>query len=276
MQRQTIYGVDFSGAANAGKKIWVCQADPSGAQLRVVRLDRAANLPGGAVARSAAMAALRALICTAGAAVVALDAPPSLHRSLMPTGWLAFVQQFQHRFPSPEAFREWCTAQSQLLHGRPEIRRLTDIHTHTPFAANNLRLYRQTYTAINDLITPLVLAGQACVLPLQVPRPDIPWIVEICPAASLKALHMYCSYKGRTTERTNARARLLDQLRDRFPLDLPAEIAAACLNDSEGDAIDSLIAACTAFQTLHSPQGFQVDHPAASEGWVYTSLPNPT
>ena len=58
-----ILGVDFSGAVQAGQKIWVSRAHFDGEKLCFDFLERAADLPGGSPNRNDALDALRSWIC---------------------------------------------------------------------------------------------------------------------------------------------------------------------------------------------------------------------
>lgn len=78
----TILGVDFSGAQNAGEKIWIAHAavenTGTGRVLRVLSLQRACELSGGATEREAALRATREYILSFKNAVCGFDFPFSL------------------------------------------------------------------------------------------------------------------------------------------------------------------------------------------------------
>ena len=64
-----------------------------------------------------------------------------------------------------------------------------------------LRLYRQTYFGIRDVLYPLARDQQVCVLPMQSVLPDRAWILKICPASTLKRENLYLRrYKRGTDE----------------------------------------------------------------------------
>ena len=153
--------------------------------------------------------------------------------------WEQFIRSFPGRYATPHQFRHKCR---QAAHGR-DLKRLTDIETKTPFSPYNLRLYRQTYYGLRDVVNPLVRARSVCVLPLQRPRARLPWLIEICPASTLKQMNLYVAYKGKSAERRAARSQLLHSIQKIGSLEAPAQTCTAVVNDPEGDALDSVIAA---------------------------------
>jgi hypothetical protein len=178
-----IYGVDFSGASDAGKTIWLAGGIVHGADLRIDECTQAKDLPGSSASRDECLAALGRFIAGSGASAFGLDFPFGLPRPLVrQPSWQDFVLAFPDEYPRAEAFRESCR---QAAGGR-ELKRLTDRQSATPFSPYNLRLFRQTYYGIRDLLHPLVRQGAASVRPMQPVEPDRPWILEICPASTLK------------------------------------------------------------------------------------------
>lgn len=253
-----IFGVDFSGARDAGRKIWLCSAHIAGDHLRIDALHRAANLFG-AVERTFVYPALVDLIASSGESVWGLDFPFSLAQTQSRhTSWIAFAAQFAHDYPTPDDLYQ---------DGKGHGRRLTDIHAKTPFDPANLRIYRQTYYGIRDLLAPLALNGRARILPMQTYVANQPKLIEVCPASTLKRLNLYRPYKGRGAALQSARAALVSALREqRVTWTSTAE--ASALRDAEGDALDALIAAYAAWQALpllHQP----ASDSEALEGRVY-------
>jgi hypothetical protein len=148
-----IYGVDFSGAAKAGNKIWITSGVIEGKALRVEACHRAADLPGSSQDRDRCLAALRDFIRQGEASAFGLDFPFGLPRALIQEDcWEDFIFSFSNRYPDPEAFREACRA----VAGGSELKRVTDRESHTPFSPYNIRLYRQTYFGIRDVLGPLL------------------------------------------------------------------------------------------------------------------------
>ncbi len=247
--RTHIFGVDFSGAQDAGRKIWIAEALSAGDQLDVRTVYPAADLPHGGVRRDDALAALRAFIEASGESVFGLDFPFSLPRQIVAArDWLIFARLFSWKYPQPELFQELCLA---AANGR-ELKRDTDREAQTPFCAYNLRLYRQTYFGIRDLLAPLVSNGLARVLPMQSPEPGVPWLLEICPASTLKQMpELYRPYKDAPDRQTH-RTVILDALAA-SGVRMTIEVRRAALADRGGDALDSIIAAYATWRTLQNP-----------------------
>lgn len=264
-----VYGVDFSGAADAGRAIWIATGEAEAGRLRITACRRGEELPGSARERSCCLAALRAFIGGQAGAVFGLDFPFGLPRPLVAErSWPEFVLALAGRHASPEAFREECRRRA----GGREWRRRTDGEMATPFSPYNLRLYRQTYYGICGLLAPLVREQQACVLPVQPPEPGKPWLLEICPASLLKREHLYVPYKGRSAGAAGARAEILAGLERRGALAVASPaLRARLIQDAGGDALDSVLAALAAFRALGAPASLSPGDCAdyALEGRVY-------
>lgn len=267
-QLRQVYGIDFSGAADAGKKIWITRGAIKGETLRIEACYRGADLPKSGVERSRCLAALRAFIAGEIASVFGLDFPFGLPRELIKADtWKDFTVSFPDCYAGPEAFRETCRS----VTGGSELKRATDREGSTPFSPYNIRLYRQTYYGIREVLAPLVRDGLACVLPMQTPMPDRPWLLEICPASTLKQESLYQPYKGKSEEHAKARTRILAAVEQIAPLSLPGSLRSKILEDAGGDALDSLLAA---FSVSRAPLGGAGAVPMGDEvygleGYVY-------
>lgn len=264
-----VYGIDFSGAKDAGKRIWIASGVADGEALRIDTCYRAADLPGSAADRDRCLTALRNFIASQGDSAFGLDFPFGLPRALVEQErWKDFILAFPDEYPSPEAFREACR---EAADGR-ELRRVTDRQSETPFSPYNLRLFRQTYYGICDLLHPLVREELACVLPMQSLSPDRPWMLEVCPASTLKQEGLYLSYKGRVERHRTARMRILKALEEMKALTIPKRAArSAILENHGGDALDSVIAALATFKALRDPAfpAVEGNDAYALEGYVY-------
>jgi hypothetical protein len=263
-----IYGVDFSGAADAGRRIWITRGIIDGQVLHIQACYRAAELPGSGPNRERCLAALRDFIGRQGASAFGLDFPFGLPRDLVEqTTWEDFVVSFRDRYTSPEAFREVCRSVTDGA----ELKRATDRESHTPFSPYNIRLYRQTYYGIRDVLAPLVRDGLARVLPMQAAAPDQPWVLEICPASTLKREYLYRPYKGKSPEHGKARKHILEAVERTAPLSLPGSLRSMILEDTGGDALDSLLAAFSVCRALHGVTGAAPmrDKVYSLEGYVY-------
>jgi hypothetical protein len=253
--RTAIFGVDFSGARNAGGKIWVAEAMLQGQTLRVVRCDRMADRPG-ARDRDAALAALRHLIKERTHAVFGIDFPFGIPHELhdAPT-WPDFVLGFETRYSSPDDFRMKCRAASPAR----ELRRVTDRCRKSPFSPYNLRLYRQTFFGIRDVLAPLIRRDDARILPMQASAAGKTIVLEVCPASTLKTLGQPGGYKGSAATAGDARRQLVRTLRDERLVDsLDPRIVSQVVDDQDGDGLDAILAAVVAADSIARPV-----HPSA-------------
>jgi len=266
---QRVFGIDFSGAADAGNRIWIAEGTIENDRLRIAVCRRARDLPESATTRDPCLGALRSFIEAQGPAVVGLDFPFSLPAALVePDDWEAFVRSFGQRYATPKAFRQSCRQAA----GGAESKRLTDRESQTPFSPYNLRLFRQTYHGIRDLLAPLVRSAAVCVLPMQPALSDRPWLLEICPASTLKHNGLYAPYKGRSAKHTQARVRILESIEHGYGLYFPdVAVRDLVVDNPGGDALDSVIAACAVARTLHRPDLLRETSkpPYDVEGHVY-------
>lgn len=246
-----IFGVDFSGSEQAGRKIWLARLQAVGEGLRLMDIFPAAELAGSGSTREKAIRALRDSIANSPMhTIFGLDFPFSLPTFLITqTRWDEFVLHFEEDYPNPEEFRAFCL---EVTGGR-ELKRQTDIDARVPFCAYNLRLFKQTFYGIRDLLAPLVRDEGVSVLPMQRAM-DLPWLIEVCPASTLKKMAAYFPYKGSSEAHLQSRQRIVQQLKEVFRLEIEAGFEQRLLSDGQGDALDSLIAACTTYRVLNEPR----------------------
>ena len=239
-----IFGVDFSGARDAGRRIWIAEGEASPKGLRILACQPAEELPGGARERGPALSALRQFIAGHRDAIFGCDFPFALPRTIASAKtWDGFIAGFDHA--DAAAFRESCRRMSP---GR-EPKRQTDRDARTPWCAFNLRLYHQTYWGLADLLRPLVSARAAAVLPMQEPAAGLAWMIETCPASVLQYLDWRGSYKDAFL--ASQRRAILQLLERRGHLaSLDRKIADRILDDPGGDALDSVIAALATARAL--------------------------
>jgi hypothetical protein len=244
------FGVDFSGARSAGKAIWIAEGRlESGGGVTLIDCYPAMSLPGSGIDRAPALAALRRLIAATPDGIFGCDFPVGLPRDLLQgSDWKSFIAGFGLRHQHAEAFRENCRRVTQ---GR-ELRRDTDRLAKTPFCAWNLRLYRQTYHGLADIVAPLHRDGHASIISVEPPHPERAWIAETCPASVLKFLGLYRPYKGGTPSARKMRADIVAALTERrFLSKLRKAHRDRLIVDQGGDALDSVIACLAAASALH-------------------------
>lgn len=201
-------------------------------------------------------------------AVFGLDFPFSLPRAVIEEdGWHAFVNSFDINFADCDSFRRRCR---ETAAGR-ELKRQTDVETLTPFSPYNLRLYRQTYFGIRDVISPLLRTGSAWFAPMEKRLHGKPCVVEICPASTLKHHGLYQPYKGRSADRVAARRLILSSIEDRSGMRFSdPSTRDVVLREAGGNALDSVIAAWAIFRMRGTPRILETEESAYRvEGRVF-------
>jgi hypothetical protein len=240
-----ILGVDFSGASDAGRKIWIAEGRTNGSgALDLAHCVPAMDLPGGGVRPEQAVPALARHVAALRDATVGCDFPFGLPRDLVTTrSWRSFALRYAAEYGDADSFR----ALMRSRHDAIEHKRMTDRIAGTPFNSYNLRLYRQTWWGITGVVSPLVGARRAIVRPQQKLRPGKPTLIEVCAACTLKSIDLYPPYKGRTPAHRKARQRILDHFIARGALAAPERRLRRLLLDNEGgDALDAVIGAVAA------------------------------
>ena len=237
-----ILGIDFSGASDAGKKVWIAEGEETSDTFRLIDLRPASELPGGDASPLTAIAALARHIVSVPNTVAGCDFPFSIPRSLIDEpSWEAFIQAFPARFADADQFRDWAFRKA----GMRELRRRTDRAEKTPFNSYNLRIHRQTWWGIVGLLNPFLTSRRAIIRPYQpMPRRPKPIVIEACPACAMKSIGFYPPYKGRDASHRSARGATLRRLVADGYLERPGRtLTARILDNAGGDALDAVIAA---------------------------------
>jgi len=276
--RRRLIGIDFSGAADAGKAIWIAEARATPAGVRVTDLRSVADRFGERD-RDAAIRALREFIADARSAVVGIDAPFSLPKDLIEgDDWREWCAGYAGRYADAEDLRERALERA----GGKELKRRCERDAKTPFSAYNLRLYRQTHHLLAGVLAPLVAEQRACALPMQHRRDDLPddtpWLLETCPASTIKRLAsedatvVASAYKGAKPAQAHARRRLASFLRERRLVEWDGELEETCAANAGGDAVDACLCAFAVRRAVARPESLhcESDADAAIEGRVYT------
>jgi hypothetical protein len=243
-----VWGVDFSGAVNAGKKIWIARGEIRGGVLHIESCQPAKEISGFGIHRDDCMKGLCDFVAGQRESVIGLDFPFGLPQTVVQEKtWEEFLAAFPTRYPDAESFRNGC----HLAAGGSELKRLTDKECQNPFSPYNLKLYRQTYYGIRDFLGPIVAKGLACVPPIQKLVPGKPWVLEICPAATLKREKLYITYKGKGEALREIRCAILEYIESLGFVRVAAPgIWERIAGDRDGDGLDSIIAAMAAFRAV--------------------------
>ncbi len=264
---RVIYGVDFSGARDAGKKIWIAHGTIEGAALSVTACFQAKDLADSGKDRDRSLSALRAFIMRENQSVFGMDFPFGIPKALhKEESWEKWVLAFRDLYSNPDEFRKVCRATS----GSKELKRFTDIKAVTPFSPYNLRVYRQTYFGIRDVLEPLLRKGAICVLPMQRPLQKRAWVIEVCPASTLRKEGLSSPYKGEGSKRRHTRSEILRGMEDTGFMKIgKSALRLTLVNDRGGDALDSIIAAFATFRAFKGEFAFDKSARDGLEGWVY-------
>ncbi len=270
MPPQPLIGIDFSGAQDAGNHIWLTILKRDETHGVVQSCFPARELPDSSSSRERCLPALRRFIASQSDVTrIGMDFPFSLPAVMIPErNWVKFALGFDSRFPTPDSFRKYCRRFSP----NAELKRQTDKDARVPFSPYNLRVYRQTYYGIRDLLAPLVKVQQVRVIPMHTLPADRPGILETCPASYLKRLDMYTPYKGRGEREKQQRERIVREMISRNHLRFTdATLYKVLSENTSGDALDSLLAACILLELFRNwavvEESIQLHNPV--EGWVY-------
>ena len=246
-----LHGVDFSGADSGGA-----------AKIRVVTRDL--DDPRAALClepRSDRERLKRTILASASdgrSHVWRIDAPFSLpletleaHR-VGPT-WLDMAR-WMREFGTP---RGWRVALRDT--SRREPRRTCDRVFHAPMAPMNLRVFKQTWTLICEVLLPLAEAGLRIDALYEMPSPAT--LVEGCPASVLFLREWPArGYKGQGEPPRALRTELVKRL-DREGLRVPKPMADEAIADEEGDLLDAIL-------LVTDPVAGPPPAEAVREGWI--------
>ncbi len=247
-----VHGVDFSGATKGGSGIRIATRRPDAALSELRRVDRGGlrdeiltglEDPGGQRHRWLIDAPFGIPVATLEACGVDPDWRASV-------AWLA-------SFEDP---RDWRRAVRQV--SRKEPKRAADRAAGTPLASMNLRVFKQTWTVMVEILDPLVEAGVR-VEPLAGPRAASVVVGEGCPASVLKRRGDSArGYKGRGEPPRSRRMEIVERIHRDWGLSLAPDVAMRCIEDEGGDDLDAVLLTLDAW---HGPP------PAIAEveGWVW-------
>jgi hypothetical protein len=245
--RTKVYGVDFSGAKNACKKIWISEGVIQDTNLLINNCWQISDFLDNNQKkdRYSCHTALKDFIAENTNAVFGLDVPFGVPETIMDGyDWEYYTKSFAYMFNSPEDFRNSCLRKT----GFKELKRCTDIDKKAPFCVYNLRLYKQTFYGIRDIIYPLIRKNQVSIPPMESLNNGKSWLIEICPACTLKQKQLYIPYKGKTEKEQKSRAKIIEYFNSRFYLS--PNVKESAIKDKEGDALDSVIATIATYNAL--------------------------
>lgn len=247
-----VIGVDFSGAAEAGRLIWLSVCDVRGDRLALRKLARLDDLAGTAE-RHAALGFLRDAILGSTDALWGIDCPFGLPVELGWDDWESQLDAVGSWTRGANEFGRHCCALSMKAMGKLHTRRDTDRETKTPFDCYHYRIIHQTFHGMRELVPPLRSAPRTCVLPFQVSKLKSAErvIVESCPGSTLRRLGLpYNRYKQSggapvTAKHRKVRRAIFAGIAPLIEIDERDRRTMA--SDPGGDALDSSLAAVGAW-----------------------------
>ena len=264
-----LHGVDFSGADSGGShKIRVATRTAGGAHQRpsgraregAARTDAAET----AVERMDRRGLLEQIRTSATDGLPhfwRIDAPVGLPAATLEShgiggDWLA-VAQWMESFGGA---RPWRAALRSIE--RTEPRRVADHEARTPMAPMNLRVFKQTWTLVCEVLLPLAREGQVSIEPMRpVPGARVS-VGEGCPASVLQRRGWPSrAYKGAGEPPQRVREEILRRLRG-VGVRTSAAVQRQAAEDTEGDIVDALI-------LTTDPCACAVPREALIEGWVW-------
>ncbi len=263
---EIIFGIDFSGAMDAGDKIWICTCRFSVEGLSVDAFMPGRDLPHSGRDRVSCHKALLDYIWNIGNCAAGFDFSFSLPLLFLDNlSWTEFILSFPHRFADADHFRQWCLE----ITGGKELKRITEREARAPFAAYNVRIFRQTYFGMRDILHPFLSRDMGSVLPMQKPIFGKPVFLEICPASILKTLGIYIPYKGSELQKQLNRNHIVGKLVKIYGLTIKENLKQTVINNPGGDALDSLLAALAVSRNLNQSPADSLSASALSEGHIY-------
>ncbi|MFM7798687.1 MAG: hypothetical protein ACKPBA_06850 [Planctomycetota bacterium] len=249
-----LHGVDFSGADSGGAaKIRAVTRDLGAPREAVVSLGR--------MDRRGLVRAVLASRDDGRAHLWRVDAPMSvpaeIAREFGAAGdWMSMARWMQG-LGSP---RLWRTAVRGLT--RREPRRACDDALATPMSPLNLRVFKQTWTFVCEVLLPLAEAGVRIEPSVAGAPGNLVAACEGCPASVLHALGWpRRGYKGGGDPPARVRAEIVHQLRA-GGMTIPDALAAEAVGDEQGDLLDALVLVTPPFHAA-------VPEAGRLEGWVF-------
>lgn len=243
-----LHGVDFSGADNGGLHKIRIASWKSPTEITVERADR--------------KMLVRMILESAKSEqnhLWRIDAPVGLPiQTIRAHGieetWLASAQ-WSAQFGSPRA---WRTKLREV--SREEPRRKTDAEARTPMAPMNLRVFKQTWTLMCEVLLPLHAAGIS-ISPMA-NTGSRTTVCEGCPSSVLQRLGWPAKgYKGEGVPPSRVRALIARRLEE-TGIPISKVMMQKIIDDTEGDLLDAII-------LLTPPVFTAFPAEAIIEGWVF-------
>jgi len=249
-----LHGVDFSGADSGGS-----------AKIRIVdrnlRTPKDAIVSRGRADRGTLLRLIRESVRDERDHVWRIDAPfalaiETLDAASVPHEWLSMAQ-WMHQFGSPRGWRNELRTIS-----RKEPKRVCDRSEHTPMAPMNLRVFKQTWTLISEVLLPLAEEGVRIEPVANVEGHAKVVVCEGCPASVLRRFDWPDrGYKGGGEPPKLVRAEIVSKLKA-IGVAISDALTKDAVEDVEGDLLDAMLLVAPPAMTV-------VPREALVEAWVY-------
>ena len=259
-----IVGIDFSGAKDAGRHIWITEGDISSGILSVSHCTRADDIFG-MTDRDLIFDNLVNWIESLPTTTVGIDFPfgvPEVVATVMfqANSWLDFADSSLWSGLNADQFRQQCR---NLCNS--EVRD-TDAMNRAD-CPHDIRIYKQTFHGIKNVLRPL-LDSNVSVAPMV--NNGNPTVLETYPAATLAQQEglFATRYKGSQSPRNRLKrnVRALGGIQD---LNISAISNNKIAGNRGGDALDSIIAALATFRSVSNSNPFKINPQTPIEGHIY-------
>lgn len=265
---RTVFGVDFSGAKQAGLNIWIARTRVVPGQPRLIleSLDRLGQLAGTNI-REPALDYLVHLILGSHQALWGMDFPFALPIEIAGPGGLKTQLRWVSTYPgNAYEFGRDCVQIARRIGTRLHLRRVTDIETKTPFDCYHYRIICQTFHGMRDVLNHLAGRPGTVIWPFDTSTSYDRLVVETCPGSTLKRWGIpHQNYKqpaGGPLEPKRRRNRRIILQHLRQIIELSDAHVRKIQRNPGGDALDAVIAAAGTWEAFntHDPETWQ-HHP---------------
>ncbi|WP_053949140.1 DUF429 domain-containing protein [Halolamina sediminis] len=284
MDPERVYGVDFSGAQDAERNVWIAGGPLKDDGVQIETLGSGRELLSDASGREATHDALVDWLRERESAAVGLDFSFGLPSTLLdamedsPGHWTVFLDAFPPAgCADPGAFEEW---------GKERTRRATDgdraflkRETDTPVGASSPYGFigsTITFYGIRDVLAPLVRGSDggeavATVAPMQTSTFEPPLtLLETYPAGVLDDLGLQRrNYKGASDAERAARRENLEGLTSSVDVSVYDDDRTTIVDDTGGDALDAVVAAAATYRAVDGDFAHDENHYDEREGDIY-------
>jgi len=244
---QTLHGIDFSGARQAGHDIWLAEATADGDGLYVEDCVSAADRFGVAE-RAPCLGTLCAFL--RDAELVGMDFPFGVPAAVHDCDtWEESLEWVATVATDVDGFEQACVARTD---GDGSDRTYLLRETDGPVGAKSpyhWLVAGQTFHGIRDVLAPLARTESVCVQPMQSAEdPGAATLLEVYPAATLATCSLPArEYKDDDGPARERRADIVDGLEAETPLELPTRVRSRLVDDAGGDALDAVVAALATY-----------------------------